>query len=101
MCFKVREPEALRNDAKQLTFEPENGEDSSFFGNNFFFVENYKMTEQENLIEYMESEIRRLISLKETRIQNDRKQFKEKLRQIENDFRDKLEENLKVKGGTH
>lgn len=101
MCFKVREPEALRNEPKQVSFSADNTEDSSFFGNNFFFVENYKMTEQQNLIEYMESEIRRLVSLKETRVLNDRRQFKEKLRQIENDFREKLEQNLKVKGGIY
>ena len=98
MCFKVDEPEVLKGEGKPLGFGVESPEDSAFFGNNFFFVENYKMTEQQNLVSYMESEIRRLVSLKETRVRNDRKQFKEKLRQIENEFREKLDQNLKIKG---
>jgi ribosomal protein L9 len=98
MCFRVDEPEALKAENKNLGFAVDSNEDSSFFGNNFFFVENYRMTEQQNLVEYMESEIRRLVSLKETRIRNDRKQFKEKLKQIEIEFRDKLTQNLKIKG---
>ena len=92
MCLRLRQPELFTIERVKKT------EEKTFSCDNFFFVEEHKMIEQQNLIKFMESEIRRLVALKKSRREADAKYRTEKLKQLEEELEKRKKENITISG---